>query len=130
MHVQRGRIDRRSGCVRGCWIDEVDTAEGYQADPFTVARIEVKGTTQGLPVYWQYSQSTMIVCDVLDPLGPRTSSCSPASTHGICRTHMSNFAVNGVLEGQTVHKPQVVVDVVLLAGHGVVLSRLPIVMRR
>jgi hypothetical protein len=42
----------------------------YQADPFRVARIQVKGTTGGLKVFRQYSLSPMIVSYVLDPLGP------------------------------------------------------------
>jgi hypothetical protein len=42
----------------------------YQADPFRVARIQVKGTTDGLTVYRQYILTPMIVSYVLDPLGP------------------------------------------------------------
>lgn len=41
----------------------------YQADPFRVARIQVKGTTDGLTVFRQYSLTPMIVSYVLDPLG-------------------------------------------------------------
>lgn len=41
----------------------------YQADPFRVARIQVKGATGGLPVFQQYSLSPFIVSYVLDPLG-------------------------------------------------------------
>ncbi|TKG59157.1 hypothetical protein [Prauserella endophytica] len=41
----------------------------YQVEPFRVAQIQVKGTTRGLKVFRQYSQSPMIVSYVLDPLG-------------------------------------------------------------
>jgi hypothetical protein len=40
----------------------------YQADPFRVARIQVKGATSGLPVHQQYALSPFIVSYVLDPL--------------------------------------------------------------
>jgi hypothetical protein len=42
----------------------------YQADPFRVTRIQVKGATGGLKVFRQYSLTPMIVSYVLDPLGP------------------------------------------------------------
>ncbi|OMQ23114.1 hypothetical protein [Rhodococcus sp. D-1] len=41
----------------------------YQVDPFRVAKIQVKGSTKGMKVYRQYSESPMIVSYVLDPLG-------------------------------------------------------------
>ncbi|MDX3187774.1 hypothetical protein PV458_05130 [Streptomyces sp. MN03-5084-2B] len=41
----------------------------YQVAPFRVAKVQVKGTTHGLKVFRQYSQSPMIVSYVLDPLG-------------------------------------------------------------
>ena len=41
----------------------------YGVDPFRVAQLQVKGATAGLAVYWQYTQSPMIVSYVLDPLG-------------------------------------------------------------
>jgi hypothetical protein len=41
----------------------------YQADPFRVARIQVKGATGGLPVFQQYALSPFIVSYALDPLG-------------------------------------------------------------
>lgn len=41
----------------------------YQADPFRVARVQVKGATDGLPVYQQYALTPFIVSYVLDPLG-------------------------------------------------------------
>lgn len=41
----------------------------YQAEPFRVARIQVKGATGGLPVSRQYALTPYIVSYVLDPLG-------------------------------------------------------------
>jgi hypothetical protein len=41
----------------------------FQAAPFRVARIQVKGATDGLTVFRQYSLTPMIVSYVLDPLG-------------------------------------------------------------
>jgi hypothetical protein len=40
----------------------------YQADPFRVARIQVKGATGGLKVFQQYSTIPIIMSYVLDPL--------------------------------------------------------------
>ncbi len=40
----------------------------YQVEPFRVAKIQVKGATQDLKVYRQYSLTPMIVSYVLDPL--------------------------------------------------------------
>ncbi|AXB44799.1 hypothetical protein [Amycolatopsis albispora] len=47
----------------------------YQVEPFRVAQIQVKGTTRGLKVFRQYSQSPMIVSYVLDLSVPRRCSC-------------------------------------------------------
>jgi hypothetical protein len=41
----------------------------YQAGPFRVAKIQVKGATHDLKVFRQYSLAPMIVSYVLDPLG-------------------------------------------------------------
>ena len=40
----------------------------YQVEPFRVEKIQVKGATQDLKVYRQYSLTPMIVSYVLDPL--------------------------------------------------------------
>lgn len=50
-------------------VDHGADLMAYQVDPFRVARVQVKGSTQGMKVYRQYSQSPMIVSYVLDPLG-------------------------------------------------------------
>lgn len=41
----------------------------YQVEPFRVAKVQVKGASQGLPVFRQYSTAPMIVSYTLDPLG-------------------------------------------------------------
>ncbi len=51
-------------------VDQGVDLMAYQADPFRVARIQVKGTTDALTVFRQYSLTPMIVSYVLDPLGP------------------------------------------------------------
>lgn len=55
-------------------VDQGVDLMAYQADPFRVARIQVKGDTGGLTVFRQYSLTPMIVSYVLDPLG-RADMC-------------------------------------------------------
>ena len=50
-------------------VDQGTDLMAYQADPFRVTRVQVKGTTDGLTVFRQYSLTPMIVSYVLDPLG-------------------------------------------------------------
>jgi hypothetical protein len=52
----------------------------YQADPFRVAKIQVKGATHDLKVFRQYSLTPMIVSYVLDPLGA-ASDHHPDNNH-------------------------------------------------
>jgi hypothetical protein len=50
-------------------VDQGVDLMAHQADPFRVARVQVKGATDGLTVFRQYSLTPMIVSYVLDPLG-------------------------------------------------------------
>jgi hypothetical protein len=50
-------------------VDHGTDLFAYQADPFRVARIQVKGATAGLKVFLQYNLSPIIMSYVLDPLG-------------------------------------------------------------
>ena len=50
-------------------VDHGGDLVAYQVDPFRVAKIQVKGATDDLKVFRQYSLTPMIVSYVLDPLG-------------------------------------------------------------